>query len=318
MQSFAQPITGVWKGKIKSEKLELKLIKSGDSLVGTSYYYDSRNNYRRYSIKGYFDGVNQDVVWWDDQLIEQNGQPGSASLAVADFNCPNENKLLLDGNATQRDNKNASKGSVHLQKTAGTNFPDEWDFVIEQFSIGANDPYVIDSIARIAFGVPNEPVTPSVESSPPPAVEPILVPKQVETVNEQTRPEIKTTIQKPQTIEEQFTSRKKVLTTVIPLSGDSVELNFYDNAEIDGDSISLFLNNRLVVQHLLLSDKPHTLKLAVKDLPLDNELVMVAENLGTIPPNTSLMVVYVDGKRYEASLRSTENSSALIRFIKSQ
>ncbi len=29
-------------------------------------------------------------------------------------------------------------------------------------------------------------------------------------------------------------------------------------------------------------------------------MVMVAENLGTIPPNTSLMVAIVDGKRYEA------------------
>ena len=318
MQLSAQPITGVWKGKIKSEKLELKLVKSGDSLVGTSYYYDSHNNYRRYSVKGYFDGVNQDVVWWDDQLIEQNGQPGSASLAVADFNCPNENKMLLDGSATQRDNKDASKGSVHLQKAGAPNFPDEWDYVIEQFSLGANDPYVIDSVARIAFGIPSEPIAPSVESSPPPKQETVLAPKQPEMVQEQPRPEIKSVIQKPQTIEEQFTSRKKILTTVIPLSGDSLELNFYDNAEIDGDSISLFLNNKLVVQHLLLSDRAHTLKLAVKDLSVDNELVMVAENLGTIPPNTSLMVVYVDGKRYEASLRSTENSSALIRFIKSQ
>ena len=43
---------------------------------------------------------------------------------------------------------------------------------------------------------------------------------------------------------------------------------------------------------------------------------MVAENLGTIPPNTSYMIAEVAGKRYEARLASTENSSALIRLTK--
>jgi hypothetical protein len=81
----AQPITGVWKGKVKSEKLELKLIKNGDSLVGTAYYFDSKNSYRRYSIRGYFDGNNQDVVWWDDQLIEENGHSGSALFGGCRF-----------------------------------------------------------------------------------------------------------------------------------------------------------------------------------------------------------------------------------------
>jgi len=43
---------------------------------------------------------------------------------------------------------------------------------------------------------------------------------------------------------------------------------------------------------------------------------MVAENLGAIPPNTSYMVALVEGKRYDAQLASTENSSAMIKLIK--
>jgi len=58
------------------------------------------------------------------------------------------------------------------------------------------------------------------------------------------------------------------------------------------------------------------MKIAVNDLQTDNELVMVAENLGSIPPNTSLMVAIVEEKRYEAHLRSTEGSSALVRLVK--
>src|SRR5882724_12656973 len=47
-QARSQTITGAWKGKIGSARAELKLIKKGDSLLGTSYYYTSTTHYRRY------------------------------------------------------------------------------------------------------------------------------------------------------------------------------------------------------------------------------------------------------------------------------
>ena len=102
----------------------------------------------------------------------------------------------------------------------------------------------------------------------------------------------------------------------IPLTGDSIELRFYDNAEIDGDSISLFLNNKLIFQHIRLTAVAYSIKLPVNDLNETNELVMVAENLGEIPPNTSYMLAIVNDKRYEAMLKSTEETSAVIRLIK--
>src|SRR5690606_3905210 len=82
----------------------------------------------------------------------------------------------------------------------------------------------------------------------------------------------------PQTIEEKFIARKNILTKEIPVSGDSIELMFYDNAEIDGDSISLFLNNKLMFTHVRLGGNPHSIKIALSDLEAENDLVMVAEN----------------------------------------
>ena len=58
--------------------------------------------------------------------------------------------------------------------------------------------------------------------------------------------------------------------------------------------------------------------ISVNDLKQSNELVMVAENLGTIPPNTSYMVAIVKDERYDARLASTEGSSAMIRLVKTQ
>jgi hypothetical protein len=74
----AQQITGVWEGRIDRKKVEVKIILKGDSLTGTSYYYESPDHYRRYSIKGYFDIHTNEAVWWDDQLLaEKSGKKGS-------------------------------------------------------------------------------------------------------------------------------------------------------------------------------------------------------------------------------------------------
>jgi hypothetical protein len=100
------------------------------------------------------------------------------------------------------------------------------------------------------------------------------------------------------------------------VEGTTIELRFYDNAQVDGDSISLFLDGKLLFEHIRLSEQAYTIQLPLTDLNDVSELIMVAENLGTIPPNTSFMVALVGDKRYEAKLSSTENSSALIRLKK--
>jgi hypothetical protein len=46
----------------------------------------------------------------------------------------------------------------------------------------------------------------------------------------------------------------------------------------------------------------------------EHVLVMVAENLGKIPPNTSLMIVNDGDKRYEVRITSTEQKNAMVRF----
>jgi hypothetical protein len=318
----AQTITGAWKGKIGSAHTELKLIKKGDSLLGTSYYYTSRSNYIRYAVKGYFDPNSNSVVWWDDAMLEDRlsgkifGDDKEALLSVADFNCPGEKTMRLDGESTERDNRNKPKGTIALQKISSSTFADEWDFVLENYIYGANDPEIIDSIARLHL-VTNEVTEERETAFQSTTIKPVQKDNPSIAVTAPPIVEKKKPTPVPSTSAQQkFSTREKKLATVIPVTGDSVELRFYDNAVVDGDSIAVFLNDRMVFEHVRLNNKPYSLTLSVNDLSEDNEMVMVAENLGTIPPNTSLMVCIVDGKRYEARLESTENSSALIRFIK--
>ena len=157
----AQPITGFWKGKIDHKNVELKIVKNGDSLTGTSYYYQSPNSYRRYSIKGYFDDRDNSVVWWDDQLIEEKNsnrllaaKRATPYRSTADFNCPGGTKMYLNGKASLKDDEDQPIGPVDLQKFMEHTFNDEWDFVIDNYTVGANDPVLIDSIGKLAFVKP--------------------------------------------------------------------------------------------------------------------------------------------------------------------
>lgn len=309
MPSNAQQITGIWSGKINKKRAEIKFVQKGDSITGTSYYYESGKNYLRYSIKGYFDAGNNSVVWWDDQLLSDEGKNSKevALLAVADFNCPGDGKMMLDGTATPKENQ-ISTGDLSLTKVVSTAFPDEWDFVIDNYIEGTNDPDIIDSVDLIA-------------KKPKKKSKPIEEPKEIPTEPDWEKtvpapdPEV-VLVEHKKKMEESFTIRKKVFTTEIPLEGDSIELRFFDNVQIDGDSITLFLNEKLIFTHIRLTEKPFIVKLPVNQLNDTNELTMVAENLGAIPPNTAYMVAIVGEKRYDVNLSSTEETSGMIRLKK--
>jgi hypothetical protein len=221
--------------------------------------------------------------------------------------------MKLDGEAEVTAGSGKTKNiPVHLTKTDDPEFPDESDDRMEDFAkipdagpaskpVKTADPSAPESKKR-------EPITlrlPTRKDPPRPAPQQVPINKPLETK------EIT-----PPTITELFTVRKKILVTEIPLAGDTIELNFYDHAEIDGDSISIFLGNRLIEKNILLKASPYTLKIATKDLEDTNELTMVAENLGRIPPNTSLLIAYINGVRYEARLESTESTSAMVRFYR--
>lgn len=95
----------------------------------------------------------------------------------------------------------------------------------------------------------------------------------------------------------------------------TIRLDFYDNATIDGDSITVLVNKKVVVSHQLLSAKPVTTFVTVDLNNPFQEVEMVAENEGTIPPNTALLIITVGSKKYQLFLSSTKTKSAMIRII---
>jgi hypothetical protein len=108
--------------------------------------------------------------------------------------------------------------------------------------------------------------------------------------------------------------RKNELFKTITTNERFIEISFFDNGEIDGDTISVYSNNRLIASRKGLTAKAVTLKIELTDDEPQQDVVMVAENFGSIPPNTALMIVKAGDQRYTLNLTSTEQKNAMVRF----
>lgn len=107
-------------------------------------------------------------------------------------------------------------------------------------------------------------------------------------------------------------TRKNTLVKEIQTEAGDILVELYDNGVVDGDTISIYDNNVLIVSKQGLSEKPISFKIKVDIANPRHELIMVADNLGSIPPNTSLMVVTANKKRYEVFISSSEEKNAKV------
>ncbi len=113
-----------------------------------------------------------------------------------------------------------------------------------------------------------------------------------------------------------YEKRSNNILKIIEVENESIRIDLYDNGEVDGDSVSLFLNGKLVVAGKKLTTKPLSIRVPFEELEDENELVMYADNLGSIPPNTALMIVTDGTKRYEVRITSDLQKSGTIKFVK--
>jgi hypothetical protein len=109
-------------------------------------------------------------------------------------------------------------------------------------------------------------------------------------------------------------TRENELVKTIVTSANEIYIRIYDNGSVDNDTISVYLDKKLVLSKQRLTEKAIPLKIKLDDDNTYHELVMVAENLGEVPPNTSLMVVEAGKQTFEVRITSTEQKNAVVIF----
>jgi hypothetical protein len=112
--------------------------------------------------------------------------------------------------------------------------------------------------------------------------------------------------------------RKVIITEDIVVDSDSLSIDIYDGSIIDGDTVSVYYNNKPIIEKALLSDKPIHIDLHLDKKSKTHLFVLKAENLGTIPPNTGVMVVYDKTQRKEVHFSNNFKISSGILFSRNQ
>ncbi len=108
--------------------------------------------------------------------------------------------------------------------------------------------------------------------------------------------------------------RKTNVIRSIDFKSDSLVLVLYDNGIVDGDTVSVVLNGEVIIPKHGLSEKAYRKVIKITpDLGDSLLLVMYAENLGSIPPNTGLLIVEDGPNRQEIFFEGDmKKSSAVI------
>lgn len=111
----------------------------------------------------------------------------------------------------------------------------------------------------------------------------------------------------------QVMTRNNSLVKTILLQSPVIKIEIWDNGIVDNDNISLYFNEQVVLKKKRITTVALTATLTA--VPgQTNELVMYANNLGDIPPNTAVMRVLADGKAYEFEITSDERNNGTVRF----
>jgi len=96
----------------------------------------------------------------------------------------------------------------------------------------------------------------------------------------------------------------KIVGSIISKS-QQITLAIWDDALEDGDSISLSINGKWITQGLPVKNKPQFLYVTLEPGP--NSIIFVADNLGAIVPNTSVLEI-IDGKKRKSFMIDTDLS----------
>jgi len=112
-----------------------------------------------------------------------------------------------------------------------------------------------------------------------------------------------------------LTQRKAELVKEIKVDTGTIKIDFYDNGQIDGDTISVYVNGMPSISRKMITAKPVSMNVKIDLKRTEQEVIMVGENFGTIPPNTALMIITAGDKRYQLLLTSDDKKNAMVRFI---
>ncbi len=320
---IAQNISGVWEGIMNDEYLRINILQEKNELCG--YTSDIVLNDKESRCKAYFKGLYNEKtsIWTIKGVSFINNSGNHVLMTIRLWQIDKENKNALRGNVTTN-----SIFSDFLNPSERDNF---WIRRISTIPevLPNNKPICFDN--SISIQKSNAKKTPNK----------IIVKKETENkkinqdeFNNHLLDSINTVAQNKaiaiapsvifptimphaeRLLIESMSLRKKTAISTIVVHDKNIELALYDNGIVDNDTVSVFYNGKVVKSKQGLSEAPIILNITLDETSATHEITLYADNMGTMPPNTALIVLTAGQKRYElhSSASLEENAVLYIEY----
>lgn len=323
-QVFSQDITGIWRGSFNASdadsrlndifgiqdryKFEVQVDQQGKQFKGVTYSYKTTVFYGKATARGTVNPKTQKVLLEEIKILEMK-------MGSSEFPCimtcflqyaKNGKDETLEGKYSSyriSDSSFCGRGSVVLQKVTTSDFKKEPFLVKRSLDEQKKQSSIYKPNTTSSAKKPTTPIAKNnlLAQSTLKPVTSLKIPDKEKEVK----------IDIPQVLK----TRENKLARTISVNSNVVTINIYDNGVIDHDTVSVYIDKKLVASKRMLKTTPISFT-----IPMDandnnyHEVVMVAENLGDIPPNTALMVVKAGDKEYEVHITSTEQRNAVVAF----
>lgn len=323
----AQNLTGIWKGYFITKdfsqyKVEFQLKQSNRELNGVSYSYLTTVYYGKATMTGQFQKTSH-ISIQEIRTVESKSSDGGGNCLM-NFSLMysiSGREEYLEGTFTSKfeaDGEQSKKGEdcgdgrIYLRRVKSS------DFYPEPFLQNSMAKKVIINEAPVKRTVTapskgqdkKEETTAATSNLTTPTEKPTPhTPNTIAADNANTTAALET-----QPVTRVSNNRLNDLLKVLTVKTPEVKVLLYDNGEVDGDTVSVYLNNKIVLSQKRLSTIPLQLSLQLDPTNNIQEITIVAENLGRIPPNSALMIVNAGDQQFRVQITSTEQKNAVVRF----
>jgi len=311
-KSYSQNITGTWEGLMSDEYFKLSVKQQGSQLCGQTFdvVIDNKKNYCKAYCTGQYDKTLQ--IWYlkGIQFIENSGEHVLMTIKI--WKTDNVNSKIMMANITTSDSPLDFFGmetgeNLWIRKISNT--PQKLARKLPVCFQNEQTPSENKIQKEKSLSGKKKKIEITNKKNPEPA-----------TILKDTLSDVKALIKVDTSIEsglslvKEMNNRQNNIVSKLIVNKPRIELKIYDNGIVDDDTVSIFFDNKLIVSHQKLSAIPIKIDLDVSDSNKTYEMVMFAENLGSFPPNTALVVVTAGKKRYELHSSANLNENAKLQF----
>jgi hypothetical protein len=297
LSGYTQNLTGVWTGKISRslrdmrgiESIEIQLYQQGKQLSGYAFAFKDTSRFVLYRVNGKRFRKTKEVI------LEEVGNP-NYDLPANFYPCRKSYVMRYHRVGKTRYLTGTWQGEGAYADTSC--FPGE-ELLIALQQIPKSDYPLEVFVARKFLNYFSRPRKQAQADSAKPA-RPLLVDVEPSVAPDAGKPGV------------DFPAARKLdIQDVIAASDTVARIRLYDNASVDNDTVTIFVNKQAVLKRHRLTEQPWQFNLPISRTE-PTEIILQAENLGEIPPNTALMVLEIGQRSYEIRLSATLESHAVL------